>query len=226
MNRANPVTRLGLLEVSALAQTYISQCQYVPTTNRIWKAIQPRRQYGRFDCKDIVHKISTRCGMRIRLNEKGPSLTQRLRQHRAQQLRDVFTYVFPITPTGGLVLCPRWLPARTLSDCWFKCASARGGWFNSRTIQVTLSMKLHPHWHRRLGALCSKMNRFFLHVERSGDLWWAVEVRKGRGYTFRAEKVRLSKREVQENQIDALEPLPPDAHVLGFDESGGTGPTG
>jgi hypothetical protein len=53
--------------------------------------------------------------------------------------------------------------------------------------------------------------------------WWAVEVKKGRGYTFRAVRVRLSEKEVLENQIDEILPLPPDSSVLGFTELVGPG---
>jgi hypothetical protein len=219
MSRANPVTKLGMMEVSVLAHDYIRRFGGGTSSfTAILHYVKCNRQYGKFQCRDIVQKIILRNIKRRIAAKKTPDLLLRLISWRRIRAYNVFRKVFPeVNPTGGLSFRVVWIRAANSSR--LTAHVERGGRFNQRTTSVSVLLHIHPHWHRQLGAICERMGRFFLSVyQQLDDGWWAVELRKGRGYAFRAVRVRLSKQEVLENRIDEILPLPPDSSVLGFSE--------
>lgn len=218
MSRVNPVTKLGLIEVSRLVHDCIRRYGGVaPSLTEILRDVKCHRRYGNFRCHDIVQKIVNRNRKRCSVLKKEPDRLFRLAAWRRKRVCPVFRYVFSkVNPSGGLSVGVTWIRA---DDRPTLTTNVRhGGYFNHRTVSVSVVLFIHPHWHRRLGVVCKQMGRFFLSVYKLDGRWHAVEVKKGRGYTFYTVMVRLSKDAVLENQIDEILLFPPDSRVLGFSE--------
>jgi len=219
MSRANSVTKLGLIEVSRLVHDCIRRFGGIaPSLTEILRDVKRHRRYGNFQCRDIVQKIVNRnINKRRSVLKKEPDRLFRLHTWRRKRVCRVFREVFSkVNPSGGLGFTITWI--RVDDHPGLTTSVRHGGYFNHRTISVSVVLFIHPHWHRQLGVVCEQMGRFFLSVYKLDGRWWAVEVKKGRGYTFYTVKVRLSKDEVLENQIDEILPFPPDSRVLGFSE--------
>ncbi len=223
MSKANPVTKLGLMELARLTHEHLDNHPgVIPTATVLLHKVADHRIYGRFRGLEVVNKIRTRRWKRLQMLRRRPSdLVTRLRNWRSKRALALFQTVFPMVPSGGTHLYIQW----KTDQFTFHSSSHKSGYYNHRTTTVNLNLRLHPHWHRRLGAVCQKMNRFFLDicdrlVPVAGAVpkvvLWGLEVRKSRGYTFRCAWVVFTPREIKENALDRLEPWQTDG-LLGLD---------
>lgn len=212
MPRVKLVTKLGLVELARLTHEYLNKNFSLPPTRStrwILRQIAPLRQYGRFDGVEVVTKIRQRRRKRWRPPVPVP-LLDRLHRRRVKQVVKVFFAVFSVAPSGGCKVGARW----QLDYPSFHAATTRSGYFNHRTVALGVQLRIHPHWHRRLGCICRKLGRFFLDiteqpppgVARRKAKLWALEVLKSRGYTFRSVWVPLKDKEIRENALDQLDP--------------------
>jgi hypothetical protein len=215
MSRVNPVTKLGLMELARLTHEYLdrnAKAASVSVSARwISQMIKPYRVYGYFSGLEVIGKIRARRSKRkkLQLSNGFSPLINRLRRWRVGRVFKVFRTIFPVVPSGGTHLNVKW----QLGNAYFCANSHRSGYYNHRLTSVDINMRLHPHWHRRLSAVCLKMNRFFLEVvelpAKANGLkvaLWGLEVHKGRGYTFRCSWVPFTDKEIKENALDRLEP--------------------
>jgi len=222
MSRANPVTKLGLIELARLTHEYLdnhpSEC---PAATTISHNVSRCRVYGHFRDLELVNKIRIRHWKRRWERRRRPlDLIARLCSWRTKRALALFKTIFPVTPAGGLSFYVRW----QVTEPNLSSYSEKGGHFNHRRTEVRMTVSLHPHWQRRLGAVCLRMKRFFLDISprlvpvagrAPKVVMWGLEVRKSRGYTFRCAWVMFTPREIKENALDRLEPWQTDG-LLGL----------